>query len=213
MEHLPTSELVSIPSSRSAVLHRGWDPTPTPNRCARLPNIQQTRFLAFPPQPQELRARKLGSVIVDTTLDRPWSQYFRCVVATNRQFIANYPIATKRALRAFMKAADLCAQEPERVARFLVTKGYEPRYAMAVAVLKKLPYSRWRETNPEDTTLLRPAPSRGRDDQIQAAGAHRAGDELAVLERAQERAKGVNQRSAQENKPALRCRRAPSGAA
>jgi len=108
-------------------------------------------FLAFPPQPQELRARKFGNVIVDTTLDRPWSQYFCCVVAANRQFVANYPVATKRALRAFMKAADVCAQEPERVAKFLVTKGYEPRYAMALDVLKKLPYNRWRETNPEDT--------------------------------------------------------------
>jgi NitT/TauT family transport system substrate-binding protein len=108
-------------------------------------------FLAFPPQPQEMRAKKVGRVIVDTTLDRPWSQYFCCVVAANRQFVSRYPVAAKRALRAFMKAADVCAQEPERVAKFLVTKGYEPRYAMALDVLKKLPYSRWRETNPEDT--------------------------------------------------------------
>jgi len=30
-------------------------------------------FLGFPPQPQELRARHVGHVILDTTLDRPWS--------------------------------------------------------------------------------------------------------------------------------------------
>jgi NitT/TauT family transport system substrate-binding protein len=108
-------------------------------------------FLAFPPQPQELRAKKIGNVIVDTVLDRPWSQYFCCVVAANRQFVAKHPVATKRALRAFMKAADTCAREPERVARFLVAKGYEPRYAMALDVLRKLPYTRWRDTNPEDT--------------------------------------------------------------
>src|SRR5262245_33866642 len=108
-------------------------------------------FLAFPPQPQELRAKKFGKAIVDTTVDRPWSQYFCCVVAANRQFVAQHPVATKRALRAFLKAADLCAREPERVARFLVEKGYEPRYAMALEVLQKLPYNRWREANPEDT--------------------------------------------------------------
>ena len=108
-------------------------------------------FIAFPPQPQELRARKIGHVIIDTALDRPWAQYFCCVVAANRRFVAKYPVATKRALRAFMKAADVCAREPERAARFLVAKGYEPRYAMALDALQKLPYNRWREANPEDT--------------------------------------------------------------
>jgi NitT/TauT family transport system substrate-binding protein len=73
------------------------------------------------------------------------------VVAANRQFVAQHPVATKRALRAFVKAADMCAREPERVARFLVAKGYETRYAMALDVLQKLPYNRWREANPEDT--------------------------------------------------------------
>jgi NitT/TauT family transport system substrate-binding protein len=108
-------------------------------------------FMGFVPQPQELRARKIGHVIVNTTQDRPWSQYFCCVVAVRREFAAKYPVATKRALRAFLKAADICAAEPERVARYLVTKGYEPRYEIALEVLKGLPYRRWRESNPEDT--------------------------------------------------------------
>jgi NitT/TauT family transport system substrate-binding protein len=108
-------------------------------------------FLAFPPQPQELRAKQIGHVLIDTAVDRPWSQYFCCVVAANRQFVAQHPVATKRALRAFMKAADMCAGEPERAAQFLVAKGYEPRYGMALDVLQKLPYNRWRDTDPEDT--------------------------------------------------------------
>jgi len=33
-------------------------------------------FLGFPPNPQELRARHLGQVIVSMAVDRPWSQYF-----------------------------------------------------------------------------------------------------------------------------------------
>ncbi len=108
-------------------------------------------FLAFAPQPLDLRIRKVGRVILDTTRDRPWSQYFCCMVSARREFAEKYPIATKRALRAFLKAADICAQDPERVARYLAAKGYEPRYEIGLAVLKSLPYVRWRQSNPEDT--------------------------------------------------------------
>jgi NitT/TauT family transport system substrate-binding protein len=76
-------------------------------------------FLGFAPQPQELRARKVGRVILDTTQDRPWSQYFCCMLNARREFVEKYPVATRRALRAFLKATDLCAQEPERAARYL----------------------------------------------------------------------------------------------
>jgi NitT/TauT family transport system substrate-binding protein len=112
---------------------------------------QVDAFMAFAPQPQELRARKIGWVIVDTARDRPWSQYFCCTVSANKDFTVRYPIATKRALRVFLKAADICSREPERAARMLVDKGYETRYDLALEVLKGLPYSRWREANPEDT--------------------------------------------------------------
>ena len=108
-------------------------------------------FMGFAPQPQEIRAKRIGRVIVNTSQDRPWSQYFCCAVSANKQFVAKNPIATKRALRAFLKAADICAQEPERVARYLVEKGYEPRYEIGLEVLKSLPYARWRQANPEDT--------------------------------------------------------------
>jgi NitT/TauT family transport system substrate-binding protein len=108
-------------------------------------------FFAFAPQPQELRMKKVGRVILNTTQDRPWSQYFCCMVSARREFVENYPIATRRALRAFLKAADLCAQEPEKAARYLVAKGYEPRYEVALDVLKELPYRRWRYADPEDT--------------------------------------------------------------
>ncbi len=108
-------------------------------------------IMAFVPVPQELRAMKIGHVIVNTTQDSPWSQYFCCMIAARRGFVQDYPIATKRALRAFFKAADICSNEPERVARFLVAKGYEPRYEIGLEVLKSLPYARWRDANPEDT--------------------------------------------------------------
>ena len=107
-------------------------------------------FLGLPPEPQELRGRNIGRVIVNSVLDRPWSQYFCCVLAANREYIRKYPIATKRVLRAIVKAADLCATEPARVARQIVDAGFTPSYDYALQTIKEIPYVRWREYNPED---------------------------------------------------------------
>ena len=79
-------------------------------------------FLAFPVQPQDMRARKIGRVILNTTVDRPWSEYFCCMIAANRDFVTQHPVAIKRVLRAMLKATDICAREPERAARFLVAR-------------------------------------------------------------------------------------------
>jgi NitT/TauT family transport system substrate-binding protein len=108
-------------------------------------------FLGFPPQAQELRAQGIGHVVVNSSIDRPWSQYFCCMLAGNREFVRKHPVATKRALRAILKAADVCAREPERAARFLVDKGYTTRYDYALQALKDVPYDKWREYDPEDT--------------------------------------------------------------
>ena len=109
-------------------------------------------FMGFAPQPQELRAKGINArVLVNTAQDKPWSQYFCCMVSTNRGFLQQNPVAAKRALRAILKAADICAQEPARAARYMATKGYEPRYELALDVIKGLPYRRWRDSSPEDT--------------------------------------------------------------
>jgi NitT/TauT family transport system substrate-binding protein len=108
-------------------------------------------FLGFPPEPQELRARNIGRVIVNSILDRPWSQYFCCVLAARRNYVRDYPVATKRVIRAIIKAADLCASEPTRVAQHIVDGGFTPRYDYALQTLKELPYARWRDYNTEDT--------------------------------------------------------------
>ena len=108
-------------------------------------------FLGFPPQTLELRAKQIGHVVVNSALDRPWSQYFCCMVYTRREFARKYPVATKRALRAILKAADICALEPERAAEFLVDKGYTQNYSYALQTMQELPYGKWREYDPEDT--------------------------------------------------------------
>jgi NitT/TauT family transport system substrate-binding protein len=108
-------------------------------------------FLGLPPQPQELRARHVGHLIVDSTLDRPWSQYFCCMLYGNAEFVRKNPIATMRVLRAVLKASDLCAAQPEAAAKTLVDNKVIDDYDRAVEVIRELPYDRWREYDPEDT--------------------------------------------------------------
>jgi NitT/TauT family transport system substrate-binding protein len=108
-------------------------------------------FMGFPPDPQELRAKQIGHVVVNSAADRPWSQYFCWVVASSREFVRKHPVATKRALRAILKATDVCALEPDRAARSLVDKGLVKNYAYALQTMQDVPYSRWREYDPEDS--------------------------------------------------------------
>jgi NitT/TauT family transport system substrate-binding protein len=107
--------------------------------------------MALPPEPQELRAKKIGHVVVNSMMDRPWSQYFCCMVTANKEFVRKHPIATKRALRAILKGADVCAREPERVARFLVDKGYATNRYVPQAIKEMQMAYQWRDYDPEDT--------------------------------------------------------------
>ena len=106
--------------------------------------------MATPPINQELRARKIGHVVVATAVDRPWSQYFCCMLVGNKDFVRKHPVATKRVLRAIFKADQLCAQEPERVARSIVDRGFTKRYDYALQTLKDVPYGKSRQYDPED---------------------------------------------------------------
>lgn len=108
-------------------------------------------FLAFGQQAEELRQRKIGHILIDTSQDRPWSQYFCCMVAGNRDFVQRHPVTAKRVVRAILMAADVCSSDPLKAARFLADKLYEPRFQIGYNVMKRLPYNRWREANPEDT--------------------------------------------------------------
>lgn len=110
-------------------------------------------FMSFPPGPQQLKDEGVGKVLVDTNMDRPWSQYFCCTVTGNRNFIKKYPIATKRALRAILRANDIISKNPEIGADALieqkVRKESEKKYI--VQALRDIPYGEWRNYHPEDT--------------------------------------------------------------
>jgi NitT/TauT family transport system substrate-binding protein len=90
-------------------------------------------------------------VIVNSAVDRPWSQYYCCTLMGNADFVRRYPVATKRLLRGFLKAADLCASDPGRVAQIMVDRGFTDRYDYALQTLNELPYGVWRKYDPEDT--------------------------------------------------------------
>jgi NitT/TauT family transport system substrate-binding protein len=76
------------------------------------------------------------------------------MVTANRAFVQKHPVATKRAVRAILKAVNVCAVEPAQVAQFLVDKGYTERYDYALRAMREIPYDKWREYNPEDTVCF-----------------------------------------------------------
>ena len=108
-------------------------------------------YLAFPPEPQQLHARKAGHVILRTAVDRPWSQYFCCTLAGNKEYVARHPAATKRVIRAILKAADLCASQPQQSARLIVDRGFVEGYDYALQTLNDNPYGQWREYDATDS--------------------------------------------------------------
>jgi NitT/TauT family transport system substrate-binding protein len=111
-------------------------------------------FLAGPPGLQELRTKNIGHVIASSIADRPWSQYFCCMLATSTVFAQKYPIATKRVLRAILKAADLCVSDPKQIAQLLVAQGYTDRYDYGLQMLNETRYDLWRDYDPSDTLLF-----------------------------------------------------------
>jgi NitT/TauT family transport system substrate-binding protein len=107
--------------------------------------------LGLPPVPQELRARNIGHVVVNSAMDRPWSQYFCCMLAGHRDYVQKHPVATKRVVRAILKGADLCASDPTAAAQRLVEGGFAARYDYALQTMRDVPYDKWREYDAEDT--------------------------------------------------------------
>lgn len=139
--------------------HVGLDPATDVNFVVR-PSVEAKRLLAegkvdaylgFPPDPQELRAKKVGRVVLASAVDRPWSQYFCCFVMANREFVRRHPVATKRAVRAILKADGVCALEPERAAQTLTGLELTKNYEYALQSMRDVPYGKWRDYSPEDT--------------------------------------------------------------
>ena len=96
-----------------------------------------------------------GKVILDTTMDKPWSQYYCCNLVANRDWARKNPVATKRFTRAILRAADRVAKDKPRAAHEYVARGFYEKPAptdedITNEVIRDLSYD-WREFDPEET--------------------------------------------------------------
>ena len=106
---------------------------------------------AFPPMTFMLREMNVGHVILNTTLDDPWRNFFCCMVMGRSEFVRRNPVATKRAIRAIVKANQLCDQDREGTAKRLVELGVTDRKDFARRALDEVPFGAWRDFDPSDT--------------------------------------------------------------
>ncbi len=58
------------------------------------------------------------------------------MIAGNKDFVPKNPVATKRAMRAILKASMICAAEPELAVRLLVDRGLARNYDRGSAIRK-----------------------------------------------------------------------------
>jgi len=128
-----------------------WVVMPTPDAKKAFAQGKLDALMAFPPTGQELRAQKIGHVILNSMKDKPWSQYYCCMPAVRKEFLQKNPVATKRALRAILKATDICAQQPQKAAQSAVDRGVTNNYSYALDFFNAMPYSQWRDYDPADT--------------------------------------------------------------
>jgi len=99
----------------------------------------------------ETRTDDMGHTIASNEVDRPWSQYFCCMVAGSTEYVNKYPQATKRVLRAILKSADFCASDPKSAARALVDRGFVSSYDLALTMFQNTRHDVWRDYDAEDS--------------------------------------------------------------
>jgi NitT/TauT family transport system substrate-binding protein len=128
-----------------------WISSSTPSPLEVFESGGADAYFTVPYETHDLRRRKIGRVLLRTSTDRPWSHYFCCMLVTRAEFARSNPVATKRLLRAILKATDFCAAEPRLAAERLVGDASAPGYAAALEMTGDLPYGMWREYDPEDT--------------------------------------------------------------
>jgi hypothetical protein len=149
-------------------------------------------FLGFPPEPQELRARGIGRVIVNTAVDRPWSQYYCCMLGQpgirpevpcrHQAHAACRPQGggSVRHRPGERGAADRRSRVHPAIR--LCLADLERKFLRQVAGIRSRGYN----------ALLRPSVARHRIDQNESQQDYRRKHRLALLQPAQTGAEGVN---------------------
>ena len=96
-----------------------------------------------------------GKVILDTSLDKPWSQNYCCVLVTNREWARTNPVALKRATRAILRGVDAGKVDRRATARAAIEQGtFKANAAITEQVLYDVIKDEsfdWRDYDPEDT--------------------------------------------------------------
>ncbi len=92
-------------------------------------------------------AARIGHVLVSSTTDRPWSQYYCCLLPVNNDYVRKHPVATKAVLRALLRAADICRPTRPGGPGGSLNTGSE-NYEAALATLRDIPYGKWRDFSP-----------------------------------------------------------------
>ena len=130
-----------------------WVFHPAPKGKELLAEGKVDGYLGFPPDPQELRDKKVGRMLLSSTVDKPWSHYFCCMASANRDWARKHPIAAKRVYRTFLKAAEICASSPDAGVKAYLAfdRKYQPNPDYARQALRELSFRSWRDLNPEET--------------------------------------------------------------
>ncbi|HEY8717581.1 ABC transporter substrate-binding protein [Pengzhenrongella sp.] len=96
-----------------------------------------------------------GHVLLNSALDKPWSQNYCCLLATNRDWARANPVATKRATRAILRSIDAGKRDLRATAKAAIDAG---RYKANPAITEQVVYDvikdqsfEWRDYDPEDT--------------------------------------------------------------
>ncbi len=77
-------------------------------------------------------------MILNTGTERPWSQYYCCMLLGNRDIVHNYPVATKRVPARGPQGLDHCAAEPLRGRAALDRRRLRDRYDYAEQTLTEV---------------------------------------------------------------------------
>ena len=136
---------IGVPANRVVTSH---DPD-------KLPGLLQSHevdaVLALQPSGENLRNLEGVRVIFDSATDPPFVNQYCCMFFANSGFVNKNPVATLRALRALLKAADAVAQDPAQAAEQVVKVDMSVNVDDARRELQHLPYDVWRTFSPEES--------------------------------------------------------------
>ena len=109
-------------------------------------------ILAFVEQGPALRAnpKNPGHLIFDMAIDKPWSQYYCCLLLATREYATAYPWATKRATRAVLRGIDIVTKDRRGAVDIAVRKGFATDAKQMLAAIEPLNYS-WRDFDPAES--------------------------------------------------------------